>query len=312
MPNETWQSDFTHYRLTTTTGALGDDVEIISWLDDCSRYALHVTAHRPGHRPDRAGHLPHSPDHTRDPRPPRSPTTAWSTPPGSPADAADATHSKRELRRLHIVQKNSRPNHPTTCGKVERFQQTMKKWLRAQPVQPAHPRRAARRSWTPSSTSTTTADPTGPCHTGPPPPRSTTARPKPYPAPSRDADTHDRIRHDRIDDSGCVTLRVNGKMHHIGIGRTHARTHVDPARPGPPRPSRQRRHRRTPPRAHHRPHQGLPANRSTQRPHPKMTTPGPTNRGSGCRRCLETSHGAACRNRTDDLFITSESLYRLS
>jgi hypothetical protein len=28
------------------------------------------------------------------------------------------------------------PNHPTTCGKAERFQQTMKNWLRAQPNQP--------------------------------------------------------------------------------------------------------------------------------------------------------------------------------
>ena len=41
-----------------------------------------------------------------------------------------------QLRRLGVVQKNSRPNHPTTCGKAERFQQTMKKWLAAQPVQP--------------------------------------------------------------------------------------------------------------------------------------------------------------------------------
>lgn len=41
-----------------------------------------------------------------------------------------------ELRRLDVVQKNSSPNHPTTCGKVERFQQTLKKWLAAQPVQP--------------------------------------------------------------------------------------------------------------------------------------------------------------------------------
>ena len=44
---------------------------------------------------------------------------------------------RAELRRLDIIQKNSRPNHPTTCGKVERFQQTLKKWLRAQPAQPA-------------------------------------------------------------------------------------------------------------------------------------------------------------------------------
>src|SRR5690606_15175385 len=42
-----------------------------------------------------------------------------------------------ELQRLGITQKNSRPNHPTTCGKVERFQQTLKKWLAAQPDQPA-------------------------------------------------------------------------------------------------------------------------------------------------------------------------------
>jgi transposase InsO family protein len=31
------------------------------------------------------------------------------------------------LATLDIQQKNSRPNHPTTCGKVERFHQTMKK-----------------------------------------------------------------------------------------------------------------------------------------------------------------------------------------
>jgi len=45
QPNETWQSDFTHYRLTRTDGTAGRDVEIITWLDDHSRYALHITAH---------------------------------------------------------------------------------------------------------------------------------------------------------------------------------------------------------------------------------------------------------------------------
>src|SRR3954449_10399256 len=49
MPNETWQSDFTHYRLTHPLldgiGRPGADAEIITWLDDCTRYALHVTAH---------------------------------------------------------------------------------------------------------------------------------------------------------------------------------------------------------------------------------------------------------------------------
>ena len=46
QPNQTWQSDFTHYRLTTPDGRPGADTEIITWLDDHSRKALHITAHR--------------------------------------------------------------------------------------------------------------------------------------------------------------------------------------------------------------------------------------------------------------------------
>jgi len=30
------------------------------------------------------------------------------------------------------------------------------------------------------------------------------------------------VRRDRIDTSGVVTLRIGGRMHHIGIGRAHA------------------------------------------------------------------------------------------
>jgi transposase InsO family protein len=41
QPNQRWQSDFTHWRL-----ANGSDIEILCWLDDCSRLALSVTAHR--------------------------------------------------------------------------------------------------------------------------------------------------------------------------------------------------------------------------------------------------------------------------
>ncbi len=39
--NETWQTDFTHYPLTD-----GTDVEILPWIDDCTRYAIRITAHR--------------------------------------------------------------------------------------------------------------------------------------------------------------------------------------------------------------------------------------------------------------------------
>ncbi len=46
-------------------------------------------------------------------------------------------HLEHELRELNITQKNGHPHHPQTQGKVERFQQTLNKWLRAQPTQPA-------------------------------------------------------------------------------------------------------------------------------------------------------------------------------
>jgi hypothetical protein len=130
-----------------------------------------------------------------------------------------------ELRHLNIVQKNGKPNHPTTQGKVERFQQTLKKWLRARPAQPAtltdlqtllntfvdyYNHRRPHRSLPHQATPATLFD----------------TMPKALPGDSRDPDTHVRIRHDRIDKTGAVTLRVHGKLRHIGIGRTHARTHV--------------------------------------------------------------------------------------
>jgi hypothetical protein len=132
-----------------------------------------------------------------------------------------------QLRRWQVVQKSSRPNHPTTCGKVERFQQTLKKWLRAQPVQPTtiaelqtlidvfvetYNRSRPHRSLPHRAT------PTALYHTPP----------EALPTESRDADTHDRVRVrvDKVSKTGNVTLRVHGKMRHIGVGRTHKGTHV--------------------------------------------------------------------------------------
>lgn len=40
LPNQTWQSDFTHVQLKN-----GTDTQVITWLDDHSRYLLHVSAH---------------------------------------------------------------------------------------------------------------------------------------------------------------------------------------------------------------------------------------------------------------------------
>jgi transposase InsO family protein len=41
VPNECWQSDFFHWRLTD-----GTDTEILTWLDDHARYALSITVQR--------------------------------------------------------------------------------------------------------------------------------------------------------------------------------------------------------------------------------------------------------------------------
>ena len=46
QPNQMWQTDFTHYRLTRPDGTPGADVEILCFLDDHSRYALSVSCHR--------------------------------------------------------------------------------------------------------------------------------------------------------------------------------------------------------------------------------------------------------------------------
>ncbi len=52
------------------------------------------------------------------------------------------------------------------------------------------------------------------------------ARPKATPGADRTRDTHDRVRTDRVSTTGNLTLRHNGRLHHIGIGRAHAGTHA--------------------------------------------------------------------------------------
>jgi|SRR5579884_73593 len=127
LPNETWQSDFTHYRLADGTG-----VEILSWLDDHARYALRVTAHRRVSGPIVVDEFRKT---AQDHGIPASTLTdngmVFTT--RLSGGKGGRNGFETELARLGVRQKNSRPNHPTTCGKVERFQQTLKRWLAAQP-----------------------------------------------------------------------------------------------------------------------------------------------------------------------------------
>ena len=131
---------------------------------------------------------------------------------------------EHELRRLGVKQKNGKPNHPQTQGKAERFQQTLKKWLAAQDPQPAD--LAQLQALLDAFTA---------CYNHQRPHKSLpgratpatayAARPKAAPG-DRGADTHDRVRTDIIGTTGTVTLRHAGKLYHIGVGRTHARTHI--------------------------------------------------------------------------------------
>jgi len=119
--------------------------------------------------------------------------------------------------------KTAAPATPRPRGKVERFQQTLQKWPRARPAAATlaglqdqldqftdvynnhRPHRSLARRSTPAV--------------------ANTARPKAAPG-DRAADTHDRVRADRIDDTGKVTLRHAGQLYHIGVGRTHAGTRI--------------------------------------------------------------------------------------
>ncbi|TYL49660.1 IS481 family transposase [Nocardioides sp. BGMRC 2183] len=230
QPNETWQSDFTHYRLARTDDPAGTntgvDVEVITWLDDHSRYALHISAHpRITATIVAATFTETAGQHGY----PASTLTdngmVYTVRLAGQGRRGGRTHLEAELRRLGIRQKNSRPGHPTTCGKVERFQQTMKNWLRAQPAQP----RTLAQLQTLLDTFRTEYNQQRPhrslAHRATPA-TAYTARPKASPGTDRSSDTHDRVLTSIIDSSGTVTARVNGRLHHIGIGRTHARTHV--------------------------------------------------------------------------------------
>jgi transposase InsO family protein len=218
LPNECWQSDFTHYRL-----ADGTDTEVLTWLDDHSRYALSVTAHRRVTGPIVLAAF-------------RAAVTCHGVPASTLTDngmvfttrlsggKGGRNHLEAELRRLGVRQKNGKPNHPQTQGKVERFQQTLKKWLRSQPVQPATPGELQALLDAFTSIYNTRRPHRSLPHRATPA-TAYAARPKAAPG-DRAADTHDRVRADRVDADGKLTLRVGGRLHHIGIGRTHARTRV--------------------------------------------------------------------------------------
>lgn len=212
-PNELWQSDFTHWRL-----ADGSEVEICSWLDDHSRYLLACTVFRRVGGDDVVATFTAAGD-------------AHGWPAATLTDNGSVYTSRFTggrnsfeylLAYLGIRQKNGAPGHPQTQGKIERFHQTLKRWLGQQPAatdlaglqaqleafrlayNEQRPHRAIGRTT---------------------PGEAYRATPRALPSGSG-ARGHFRLRYDITDSRGAITLRRAGRLHHLKIGAAFARRRV--------------------------------------------------------------------------------------
>lgn len=208
QPNETWQSDFTHWRL-----ADGSDVEIINWLDDHSRLLLHCSVFKAI-----TGAIVIDTFNAC--------RSEYGTPFSTLTDngnvyTARFTKGKNGfeylLSELEIVQKNGSPAHPQTQGKIERFHQTLKKWLSQQ--SPAEDLIALQSQLDEFRALYNTQRP----HRAlgmKTPQRAYEATIKATPKVAKEKE-HYRIRHDNVDQFGKLSLRRAGIMHHLGIGIEH-------------------------------------------------------------------------------------------
>jgi transposase InsO family protein len=209
MPNERWQADATHWQL-----ADGTPVEILNIIDDHSRLDLVSDARLTMTGPQVLTSFRKAFRHHGLPARVLTDNGAIFT--GTPRGGGRVA-LEIELDLLGIGFDHSRPYHPQTCGKVERFHQTQKKWLAAQPAattladlqrqldrfrryyNSVRPHRAVGRRT---------------------PEQAYAARPKARPTGPR-ISHHYRVRRDRIDNTGVITIRYDSRLRHIGIGRTH-------------------------------------------------------------------------------------------
>jgi hypothetical protein len=123
-----------------------------------------------------------------------------------------------ELLALGIGAKHSRPYHPQTCGKVEGFHQTLKKFLANQ--EPAATKKQLQAQLERFAHYYNYLRP----HRGVgrrTPGEVFAAREKACPTGPKIDVAGYRVRRDKVDQGGGVTLRYQGRLHHIGIGRAY-------------------------------------------------------------------------------------------
>jgi transposase InsO family protein len=213
LPNELWQTDATHWAL-----ADGSPVEILNVIDDHSRLLVAAVPFRTVTAADVVATFHQAADRVGYPAALLSDNAAVF----SGGSRKGKVLLETELERLGIRASHARPYHPQTCGKVERFHQTLKRWLAKQP--PAvtlaelaaqldrfrlhynqhRPHRSIGRR-TPQEVFDAKVK-AGPGAAAPP--------------------VHYRVRYDQVDEHGVVTLRYDSKLRHIGLGARHRGTPI--------------------------------------------------------------------------------------
>jgi len=210
LPNECWQADVTHVEV-----AEGVVFEVLNVIDDHSRLCV----------ASRAFVTTKSPDVVRSMH--RAAETL-----GYPAsfltdNGAIFTASFRgglgamesELLALGIASKHSRPYHPQTCGKVERFHQTLKKFLAAQ-QEPVLTKKQLQRQLYRFVADYNDIRPHRSIGRRTPS-EAYAAREKAFPTGPRIDCLGYRVRHDKVSKTGNLTMRYRGKLHHIGVGAAY-------------------------------------------------------------------------------------------
>jgi len=213
LPNQLWQGDLTLWVL-----ADGTQVEILNLIDDHSRLLLAsdvLTRFK-------AADVLHSF---------LAAGQAWGLPESLLTDngAVFTANSRRgkvvlesQLELLGVQAKHSTPYHPQTCGKVERFHQSLKRFLTKQPpatsVGLLQLQLDSFRTYYNQQRPHRALD-------GRTPLVAFNARLKAAPKTSAPA-IHYRVRKDRIDSAGRVTLRYMSRLRHVAVGRAYARQRV--------------------------------------------------------------------------------------
>ncbi len=210
LPNECWQSDVTHWHLHGSTG-----VEIVNIIDDHSRLAVGSRVLSKATAPQALAVFLEAGER-------------WGLPAALLTDngcvyttwhRGGPNAMQTELLSLGIDYRHSRPYHPQTCGKVERFHQTMKTFLAKQPgassiaeLQGQVDRFVAYYNDVRPHKARGRMTPRG----------AFEDRDKAKPSgPRIRVGAGVRVRRDRIDKNGKVTLRHRTRLHHIGVGHAH-------------------------------------------------------------------------------------------